>query len=362
MHRSSVQRILMTADAVGGVWRYALDLGGALSDRGVLVSLAVMGPPPDAAGLREAEQRGLTVVHRPYRLEWMDDPWEDVRRAGQWLLALERTLLPDIVHLNGYAHAALRWSAPVVVVAHSCVRTWWRAVKGEPAPDRLDGYRTAVTKGLARAQLVIAPTRAMLDALQVEYGVRLPARVVPNGCRLPPGEPSALDAKEPFVLAAGRAWDEAKNITALCDVAARVSWPVCVAGADTAPGGHGCGLSGVRRLGRLTPGDLASWYRRAAIYALPAKYEPFGLSVLEAASAGCALVLGDIESLRENWTGAAVFVPPDRRDALAAAIEDLVARPGRRRDLAGRAAARAAELTIDHTAGEYLRLYEDLAE
>ncbi len=33
---------------------------------------------------------------------------------------------------------------------------------------------------------------------------------------------------------------------------------------------------------------------------LPARYEPFGLSVLEAALSGCALVLGDIPSLRES--------------------------------------------------------------
>ena len=56
---------------------------------------------------------------------------------------------------------------------------------------------------------------------------------------------------------------------------------------------------------------------RAAIYALPAHYEPFGLSILEAAMSGCALVLGDIPSLREIWGDAAVFVHPDNRDAVA---------------------------------------------
>jgi hypothetical protein len=44
---------------------------------------------------------------------------------------------------------------------------------------------------------------------------------------------------------------------------------------------------------------------------LPARYEPFGLSVLEAALSGCALVPGDIASLRGNWDGVAEFVCPD---------------------------------------------------
>ena len=94
-----------------------------------------------------------------------------------------------------------------------------------------------------------------------------------------------------------------------------------VAGDGRHPEGGGAGeLENLRHLGRLAPADLASWLGRAAIYALPARYEPFGLSILEAALAGCALVLGDIDSLRELWDGCALFVPPEDDDALAEAL------------------------------------------
>ncbi len=72
---------------------------------------------------------------------------------------------------------------------------------------------------------------------------------------------------------------------------------------------------------------MAGWLGRASIFALPARYEPFGLLPLEAALSGCALVLGDIPSLREVWGDAAWFVPPDDRDALTAAIGSLIASP-----------------------------------
>ena len=36
-------KILMTADTVGGVWTYALELAGALAPHGVEVALATMG-------------------------------------------------------------------------------------------------------------------------------------------------------------------------------------------------------------------------------------------------------------------------------------------------------------------------------
>ena len=48
-------RVLMTVDAVGGVWRYALDLAGALAAQGCAIFLAGLGPEPSAGQRREAE-------------------------------------------------------------------------------------------------------------------------------------------------------------------------------------------------------------------------------------------------------------------------------------------------------------------
>lgn len=353
----------MTADAVGGVWRYGVDLSGALARRGIHTTIAVMGPAPDPGQRREAQLAGAVVIDRPYRLEWMADPWPDVERAGGWLLTLERSVKPDVVHLNGYAHAVLPWSAPVLVVAHSCVRSWWRAVRDEEAPCGLDDYRVAVAAGLRAARLVVAPTRAMLGALDREYGAVPRSHVIPNGCRDQPSAGSQeLRSKERLILAAARLWDESKNIAALCTGAARLTWPMYAAGDTRGPDGVDCSLPGVHLLGRLSRTALTDWYRRAAIFVAPSRYEPFGLSVLEAASAGCALVLGDISSLRENWADAAVFAPPHDHQMLLEAIQQLIDQPGRRLDLAERARTRASEFTIERTAGEYLRVYESLLE
>jgi glycosyltransferase involved in cell wall biosynthesis len=352
----------MTADAVGGVWRYSLDLARALGARGVHVMLAVMGPAPSPAQRREAMRAGVPIIESPYRLEWMDGAEDDVRRAGEWLLILEQALRPDLVHLNGYAHAALPWASPTVVVAHSCVRTWWRAVKGDAAPRRYDGYTRAVLAGLRAARAVVAPTQAMLAGLFDEYNLPLCARVIPNGCEPPARElERSWGWKESLVLAAGRTWDDAKNIASLCSVAPQLTWPVCVAGETCGPNGEGTASDrGVRSLGCLPSRQMRGWYRKASIYALPARYEPFGLSVLEAARAGCALVIGDIPSLRENWEDAALFVPPDDRHALADAIQRLIDHPELRLDLARRAVVRAGGFSIDRTADAYLHLYESV--
>lgn len=304
--------------------------------------------------------RGLDVINaheRPYRLEWMDDPWPDVDAAGAWLLELEAAARPDVVHLDGYAHGTLPWRAPLLMVAHSCVASWWRAVKDEEAPPAYDEYRRRVRRGVAAADLIVAPTGAMLRALDRHHGPLGPARVIRNGRDASHFAPAR---KEPFVLSVGRLWDEAKNSAGLAEAAAELPWPVQVAGDATRSDGGETAVTNGRVLGRLTPREVAHRMARAAIYAHPARYEPFGLSVLEAALSGCALVLGDLESLRETWGDAALYADPDDPDVLRRAVAGLIDDEPKRRALADRAMRRARTLTPEAMAAAYRTSYQNL--
>lgn len=354
--------VLMTADAVGGVWQYSLELCRGLAEKDIRVVLATIGPRPSAAQRAEVRQLGnVTLCESDFRLEWMDEPWTDVMRAGEWLLELAQRYDPDLIHLNGYAHAVLPWSAPVVVVGHSCVFSWWQACRGEMPPAAWSRYRFAVCAGLRRADAVVAPTRSMRDALVSFYGSASDLSrmvIIPNG--RDPERYAARAGKEPFVLGVGRLWDEAKNAQALADVAPELAWPVKVAGDTRGPDGGVRALAGVDMLGRCDAVVLADHYARAAIYAAPARYEPFGLCILEAALSGCALVLGDIASLRELWHGAACFVPPDDRAALRDALNELIAGPVKRSAMAAQAAARAREFSAARMTGRTLALYRRL--
>lgn len=354
------RRVLMTADAVGGVWTYALDLAQSLGQRGTEVVLATMGPPLDREQRAAADRLGLCVHESHHRLEWMPGAWSDVDRAAEWLLSLRALEEPDLVHLNGYCHADLPWGAPVVLVGHSCVWSWWRAVQGGDPPPAWDEYRRRVAAGLAAAHRVVAPTAAMLHALEAAYGSLAHGRVVHNG-RYAPAEPPPA-RKQALVFSAGRLWDEAKNLAALDRAAERLSWPVAVAGEARHPDGGAHKPRHLAALGRLSAEDVARWMARAAIYAAPALYEPFGLGALEAAQAGCALVLGDISSLREVWGDAALYAPPDDDAALAGVIERLIADETLRADLARAARARACRFEPGRMAEQYLEVYAEAAE
>lgn len=354
-------RVLMTTDTVGGVWQYALDLCRQLCAGGHEVVLAASGADPSSDQAAEALAiEGLELHAVPFRLEWMSRPWDDIARAGDWLLDLAGRVRPDIIHLNDYSQGVLPWPAPVLMVGHSCVCSWWQAVRGAPAPEEWAQYRARVSAGLRAADLVVAPTAAMLESLEGNYGPLPATRVIANG-RTPLAPPRGGVPREPLILAAGRLWDAGKNIQALTAVAGRLPWPVCVAGEARHPDGGDESLHpGVRLLGQLPRAELADWMARAGIYALPARYEPFGLSALEAATAGCALVLGDIPSLREVWGEAALYVPPDDHDALAAVLQRLIDDPRLREQQAIRAAARAVRYTPGAMARGYLEAYAGL--
>lgn len=348
----------MTTDAMGGIFSQSVELAAALSHEGVEVTLASMGKRLSSRQRAEVSAAGAELFESEYRLEWMDDPWTDVERAGSWLLEVERSTRPDVVHINGYAHAALPWRAPALVAAHSCVCSWWRAVRADRAPDRYASYRAAVSRGLAAAACTVAPTAAMLRELTAEYGTLRRSLVIHDGSATPA---AATAPKQPFVLSVGRVWDRSKNIEVLDAAAAELGVPVFVAGSlagsdASAP----ATFPHVRLLGALRRPQLAQWMQDAAIYAAPALYEPFGSTILEAAAAGCTLVLGNIPSLRELWGGAAVFVDPRDARSLARAIEQLLEDAERCRALGARAVARARTYGAELMALRYVSLYRSL--
>lgn len=351
-------RLLMTADAVGGVWTYALDLSAALSQYDISVVLATMGPRPNDAQRAAVEQlSNVQLVESDYRLEWMTEPWRDVSAAGDWLLDLADSAAVDLVHLNGYSHAALSWRRPVICVAHSCVVSWWHAVHREQPPVEWDTYRRNVTKGLNSAALVIAPTQAFLEQLQICYGFKRPTHVIRNGR---PSRRHAGDRREPLLIGCGRLWDTAKNLRVFDVAAEGLPRPAYVIGDTVGPDGQIFVPKSATTLGALSHHDVQSWLDRASIFVHPALYEPFGLAVLEAAAAGCSLLLSDIPTLRELWDGAAEFFNPGDSAQLHTALNVLISDSAKRAALAAAAQRRATEYSVDSMAAAYAKVYQSL--
>jgi glycosyltransferase involved in cell wall biosynthesis len=193
----------------------------------------------------------------------------------------------------------------------------------------------------------------MLEALERQHGPLPTGRVVYNA--RPPSPVRGLE-KEPWVLASGSPGDEAMNVGVLQSAARTVL--IRVAGDPEDPSDAEPGRGGLQLVGRLGPESMRVAMARAAVYAQPALFEPFGLTALDAALQGCALVLSDLPPLREMWEGAAVFVPPRDGEAWAAELRQVLEDVPRRRRLAEAARARAGDFRPERQAEEMLRIYE----
>jgi glycosyltransferase involved in cell wall biosynthesis len=351
-------RLLLSADTVGGVWTYALDLAAALRPQATDVVIATLGRAASAAQRADAAAAGATLIDTGLPLDWTAETPAEVTAAGKALARLALRARADIVQLHSPALLAeARFAMPVVVVAHSCVATWWAAVRTGPLPDEL-AWRAAQTRaGLLRADAAVAPTAAFADALMQAYD--LPASPLPvhNG-----REASAfpLRAAPPFAFSAGRLWDEGKDAATLDRVASCLPVPLRVAGPTYGPNGARIQLAHAEALGGLDPAAVRQLLAARPVFMSTARYEPFGLAVLEAAQAGCALVLSDIPTFRELWDGAAAFAPPGDDVAFAAAASALLA-DAQARERAGAAArARAAEYSLERCAAAMHALHSQL--
>jgi glycosyltransferase involved in cell wall biosynthesis len=110
-------------------------------------------------------------------------------------------------------------------------------------------------------------------------------------------------------------------------------------------------------LGRVP--DVAAWLRRATVYVQPARWEGFGLGVLEAMHAALPVVATRVSSLPELVAdgGTGLLAPPDDPAALASAIGDALTRP----ELGAAGLARArSEFSVERMTSSTVELYERL--
>lgn len=353
-------RLLMTVDAVGGVWQYATELACALRAHGFETVLAVLGPPP-APEQRTAIKRckGVKLVETGLPLDWLSEA-SSTRRAATELAALARREKVDLIHLNSPALAAAQtWPVPVIGVAHGCLATWWDSARPDEVLDTsFHWHRDMMAQGLRACDRVIAPSASYAETVRRVYSLATTPVAVHNGRALPQRVLACTGTNS--ALTAGRLWDEVKNMATLDQAAAKLSFPFNAAGEATAPHGETRTAQHLSLLGQLDAQAFAARLEQRPVFVSAATFEPFGLAVLEAAGARCPLVLSDIPTFRELWDGVAVFVDAHDAAGFAAAIERILRDPDYRDELGEAAHARALQYTPDRLASAMAGHYRDL--
>jgi len=318
--------VLITADTMGGVWTYARELVTGLVYRGVRVTLVSFGNIPSPQQTAWMEPLDL-LDFRPtgFKLEWMQDSRPDLEASAAFLQSVIHEVRPDLLHLNQFYYGALPVAVPKLLVAHSDVVGWFQAVHGSTKDSKwLDEYRRIVSTGIAGADLVIAPSRWMLESMRRNYSLRSATRVIHNG-----RTPSLFNpyiGKDHYAVSLGRIWDLGKNAVLLTQVALPLL--TYLAGDNVNPEDKGQARAQARRLvyrGEINSAQLQHLLSRALIYIATSQYEPFGLAPVEAALSRCAILAADIPSFREIWGTNAIYFRNNDPESLESELHRLAA-------------------------------------
>jgi glycosyltransferase involved in cell wall biosynthesis len=174
-----------------------------------------------------------------------------------------------------------------------------------------------------------------------------------------------------FVLAVGTI-EPRKNIVRLIDAHNRLPTelrgrhPLVIAGQrGWVPGPFDAAAASAKGpihvLGYVSDAELNVLYRRCSVFCYPSLYEGFGLPVLEAMTAGAAVITSNVSSLPEVAGGAARLVDPTDVGAIEAALRSLLSDPDARAEHRRRGKLQAARFSWWTTAQRILDGLRSLA-
>jgi phosphatidylinositol alpha-mannosyltransferase len=183
-------------------------------------------------------------------------------------------------------------------------------------------------------------------------------RIIPNGIDV---DEYTNGAKVPGSVAFLGRDDERKGLPVLLE-----AWPIihtvhpeaqlAVIGAED----QGRSIPGVHFLGRVSEEDKRKHLKQSSIFCAPnLSGESFGIVVVEAMAAGCAVVATGLPAFVHVAGDAARFVGKGDAAGLAAEVIALLGDPATTNRLGTAAAASSRRFGADEVAGAYIAAYED---
>ncbi|MCL2654204.1 MAG: glycosyltransferase family 4 protein [Coriobacteriia bacterium] len=229
-----------------------------------------------------------------------------------------------------------------------------------------------VENGVPAEEIVVIPNGIDADAF-VDAAVNLTGSGAP---KMP--EDDARLAGRPLVFAVARNLVESKGVDILEEVAARIlrDWPTdtTIAAPNFRVAGTGPDKEALNAWLRkeaiadhfeimgFAP-QISRWYRVSDVVAMPSRSEAVAVVALEAMAHGKPVVAfetgGIPEVVADGETG--ILVPPEDKEAFAAALKELLLDPERARKMGEAGAARAREQFSEKKMLEsYIKLFNEL--
>ncbi len=300
------------APALGGVERHAELLARGIAARGYTVEIITTDPTRQLPSVEVRD--GITVRRFPTVAD--DSVFFVAPKLGWWLLRNAHRY--DLLHAHSYhtplafqaTLAARRAGIPLVFTPHyhGTGHSPFRALIHRP-------YRVVGAWLFGEATRVVCVSEVERQLIRQHFGESVPISVIPNGVERtylqPHDPPPASDTTS--VLTVGRLdhYKQADRIVKALPYLPRWYHVTIIGNGPARAEIQGLAAQPTPRIqlpGQVSDATLLAAYRSADVFVSLSRQESFGMTVLEAAVSGAAVVASDIPAHRE----VARYVAPGR--------------------------------------------------
>ncbi len=348
---SVMHRTAEALEALGVSTEVTYDVEPDVSGFDVVHAINCWNPGTALQQLRNLRAAGATVVWQPFYLGYSELSWAhrtvpalfDPGRPAEEREQLIAAFTAGAIDAGGVT----RWS------------------KNEPLP----GFYQAAGEMVSLADRIVVCSMHEAQLISQDVGLRgTPFSHTPHGVhadRFAEADPAAFRAHAglgdtPFALCVG-AVDMRKNQPMLAHALRDSGIPLVLLGPAFEPQTmqltQAAGGGEVIHIDRVPPELVASAYHAAAAHVLPSWAEGAALANLEAASAGCPIVVSDRSSEFEYFGDLARYCDPADPASIRAAVEDAIDSRDRDAEQIAELKRRMVDLTWENTAQATLRAY-----
>ena len=277
-------------------------------------------------------------------------------------MRLLRTRSYDVIHAHFiFPTGVLAWALkrlsglPLIITAHGSDVPKYN-------PDRFRFLHRLLfplwVKVVRAADFVVVPSRYLRSHLQ--YFISVPVEIIPNGFRMSNLKPSIREKKILIVSRIFRRKGVQHFLEAIKDM--DLEYEVIVAG-------EGPYLDRLRKqaetikprvnfVGFVQDDQLRYLYETSSIFVFTSQNESFGVVLLEAMTAGLAVIATNVSALPEVVGDAALLVNPDNPAEIRRALERLIADDALIARLGDKGRVQARKFDWPTIANQYETLYE----